>query len=273
MAENTTKIILNASADGVLRAAEQVKKKFTEVGEAGGKAGEKMLVNLGKSLLTAGALMKVVKGVAEAFNEAAANAAKISKETGGRTLSAETAGQKLGMSSGQVSAMMSQTGTRTQDERAGFMSALAGAKGPGGKPLDSAAAIEAFGIFNSGGQEQSELLDSLQKNGKRGLAAAGNAGRLRIASYGDRARSELFARQELSAEEMRIADTAGASGENERVRTARMASLEAENPGAFMFRNAVKAAGGEGIVNAGDRWLSEIAGNTRPRLNSSANGP
>ncbi len=88
MPDNIANIILNMTIDGALRSVDQVKKKLKEVGEEGGKAGEHMLVHFGKSLLTAHALIGVVKGIAEAFNTAAANAAKLSKETGGDKLRA-----------------------------------------------------------------------------------------------------------------------------------------------------------------------------------------
>ncbi len=275
MADNVATIIINAAADGVLRVAEQVRKKFKDVGEEGGKAGEKLLVNLGKSLLTAGMLIKAAKGIAEAFNEAAANAAKISRETGGKTLASETAGLRLGMSAAQTSAMMGQAGSRTSDEKLQFLNSMVGAKGPGGRAIDSNSAIEMFNQFNSGGQEGDELLGAFSKRGKGGLNATGNAGRLRLGSYSDKARSEMFLRGDTNADAQRISDTAGPVGEMERLRTSKMEVLEAEHSGAFMFRNAVKNAGGSAFVEAGDRLFQEtLLEYNRPRLNASGgNGP
>ncbi len=273
MAENTAKIIIDASVDGVLRAAEQVKKKFTEVGEQGGHAGEKMLVGLGKSLLTAGMLIKVAKGIAEAFNEAASSAAKLSRETGGKTLGAETAGSRLGLSSAQTASVMNAAGPRSADERLQFLQSLATAKGPGGRHVDAAGALQAAGIFNTGGQESDELLETLTTKGSRGLSANAAAGRQRLAGFGDTARSEQFIRSEESAAALRVSDTAGEAGIAERRRLANNEARKAEHVGGYMFSDAVSNAGGAPFVEAGDRWLQQISENTRPRLNTSANGP
>lgn len=264
---------MNMAADGVLRAADTIRAKFTQVGTEGGKAGEKMLVGLGKSLLTAAALIKVLNGVAEAYNQAATNAAKISRESGGRQLSAELAGQRLGLNAGQTSSLLSTQGPRSLDDRSGFLSALASATGPGGRKLDAGTALEASRIYNEGTVDQGEIIDTLSKRGRRGLSGLANTSAVRRASLGDVARDELFNRTDEVSGDQREADTIGSLGALERRRLATEKARRAENPAAFGFVDAVSNAGGGKIVEAGQRALDQIAENTRPRLNTSANGP
>ncbi len=298
MPDNTAKIIIDASADGVLRAAEQVKKKFSELGEEGGKAGGQIFEHLGKSFLRAAALTAVIKGVAEALNTAASNAAKLNKEVGGRELGAEISGQRLGLKSFQTKSILAASGPKSESERAGFLDQLANAKGPGGRPLDSATALEASRIFGEGTTDSGEIIEALTKRGRAGLAPLAKASRSRLAGLSDEARAERDTRIAEVSSQQRASDTSGAAGVDERKRIAKEEALRAENPGAFAVGDAIGDAtehlGGKAVIEAGRRaadgegfgstllglaahpvtkLLQIIASNGRTRLNTSANGP
>ncbi len=288
MAENGANIVLTATADGVLRAADAVKKKFQEVGEQGGKAGQKMFEHLGASFLRAAALTQAIRGIAEAFNTAAGNAAKLSKEVGGRQLNAELAGSRIGLKSNQVSALMNATGTKSQEERSSFISSLSEMKGPGGRQIDSATAIEAFSLFNNGGATQGQISEAIGKGGRGALKRLGVTANASIAGLSQAAAAERQARIEESATEIGIADTNGEAGLAVRAREDRLRLLRAQDPGRFAIGDAVGAAtehlGGRAVIEAGQREglgsfvdmvgvMRQIAGNTSQRLNASANGP
>ncbi len=289
MPDNSANVVLTATADGVLRAADAVKRKFQELGQEGGKAGGKMFEHLGNSFLKAAALTQAVKGVAEALNTAASNAAKLSKEVGGRALSAEISGQRLGLKSNQTASILAATGPRSAEERTGFLSSLANAKGPGGRPLDAGTALEASRIFGQNSMEGSEIIEALGKRGRGGLAGLAAESNRRLGGFGSLANSELDARSGDSAAALRAADTASSAGFSERERQAKLEALRAENPGAFAVGDAIGTAtehlGGKAVIEAGRRaglsagdftvvgLLSKIAGSVAPRLNASANGP
>ncbi len=297
MPDNTAKLIIDATADGVLRAGDQVVKKFKEMGEEGGKAGGQIFEHLGKSFLRAAALTQVIKGVSEALNTAASNAAKLSKEVGGRELSAEISGQRLGLKSFQTKSILNATGPKSETERAGFLDQLANAKGPGGRPFDSATALEASRIFGEGNVDSSEILESLQKRGRSGLAVLAKESRRRLAGFSDEARDERNTRIAEVGSAQRASDTVGAAGSSERRRIAEEDARRAEHGGAYAVVDAIGDAtehlGGKALIEAGQRnaegrsrlstllggsavtekLLQTIAENSRPRLNASANGP
>jgi hypothetical protein len=272
VADNTAKIIIEASADGVLRAAEQMRKGFKTVGEEGGKAGEKLGISMLKAVVSGGALLGIVRGVADAYNQAAANAAKLSKETGGRQVSGEIAGQRLGMSSAQSSGILRSSGPRTAEERSSFLSALADAKGPGGRPIDASTAQRAVGVYNSGTVDQGEILKVLAKSGGRGLDGLESTATERFNNLSDRAKDELAQRTADNDAAQRQADKTADRGFFNRVAERNRAEQSAGS--------GVAEAAGVTSTDATIKTLREIADhqrqtaeNTRPRLNTSANGP
>lgn len=280
MPDNVAKVVIDASADGILRAAAQVKKSMGEAAEAAAKPGERLAFGLLKSLTTATALLAVGRGVADAFNQAAMNAAKINEKAGGNRLSAELAGQRLGITGQRLSNVLGQTGPRSQDERVGFLNALANAKGPGGRPIDTDTAEEAISVFQGGVIDQGRIIDMIGKRGRRGLGSLANESAMSIATLSDAARQELFTRTDEARAEQRIASTSGERGRQARRFDALMAADDAENPSLLADTIAKVPILGELADGAATAVLRAIhaasertAANTRPRLNTSANGP
>lgn len=254
---NGGKIILDADASKVVqeskKAGDAMKKATKDAAGVGSEMG-KWGTQMAKTVAGVGAVVRAIASVSKEIAAAQRAASEANTKGGGRALDAGVAAARLGLGSTDAAALTGAGGGKSSEEMIALLSALAGAKGPGGGTIGRSDVFRSAAAFRKGTITQEEALEAAKSGTTLDLLKTASQ---RYDLLGDDARGELGIRateQDSADEAMRLRD--GGSGGRNRVSAARRQLRNARNPIKGAFQSVVgdytQAVGGDAIIEAAD---------------------
>jgi hypothetical protein len=269
-------IVFSGDSTKAESAARRVRKAVDDIGSSTKKTAgtlDQIVGQFGKMFLSAAAIQRAIVGAAHAVTSVMDKQAAAGKDVAGVRLRSELAGQRVGLGTGDIQAILGAAGSVTQEQRAAFVERVAGAKGG----RDPAAVREAGIAYATGLVSEEEAIAA-----SRSKEAAARLSRIAAER---REKLSLRSRIELQTRdiEQALPQLAGSDAESfaqSTIRRRAKAAVEARdiyNPRTAILKDAISSAipGADAIIGEADtalqypqqvqRVMREIADETRDR--------
>jgi len=235
MTESGAKIVIRGDAKHLVDQAKKGEEAIDKIGKKGASAAEmigKMGDQLHKAVVKAVALQAALSAVEQVAKRQAATA-EGSRNAGKTVVERDLAAMKLGLSPQQAAALTT-PGAQSREDLTGFLGDLA--SGDTAKFLGPQGVFRAQALFASGLFGKDEVLTAAKEGRLDGLFSEAS---IRQGKMTPELATELATRREENMLRAREQDALSANGLGNRLAEQRIATRNAENPGAAGFQGAV----------------------------------